>query len=136
MLPDRKSAGSVLIVEDSECIRELLSRVLLDGGFEVAAVGTGGQALELTASRRFDVLVVDLGLPDIAGEDLILSLRKAGNRSRIAVLSGQADSLDEGEYRKLGVDRILPKPIGIQRILGELRELVAAGRSAAEEVRQ
>ena len=135
MIPERRPAGCILIDDDSEEVRNILSRVLQNGGYEIATAGTGGQALALTASRRFDVLVVDLGLPDIAGEDLILSLRKAGNRSRIAVLSGRANSLDEDSYRKLGVDKILPKPIDIERILHEVRELVAAGQVAVEEAR-
>ena len=136
MLPDRRPAGCILIVEDSEDIRDILCRALLNGGFEVAAAGTGRQGLELISSGRFDVLVVDLGLPDMKGEDLIRSARRAGNRSRIAVLSGMAEGLDEDEYRGLGVDRILSKPIGLRRLLDEMRELVAAGRLAAEEVRQ
>jgi DNA-binding response OmpR family regulator len=136
MSADREGAGCVLIVEDSEAIRDILCRVLLDGGFEVAAAGTGQQGMELASSGCFDVLVVDLGLPDMKGQDLIRSLRLAGNHSRIAVLSGLAGSLDADEFRELGVDRILPKPMRLKEMLDEVRGLVAAGRLAAEEVRQ
>jgi len=133
MLPDRKPVGSVLVVDDAENIRDILSLVLLNAGFEIAAADTGARALEMAAAGCFDVLVVDLGLPDMDGMDLVKRLRKAGIRSRIVVLSGRADALSPEAFEGLGVDGVLPKPLELQTFLGEMRRLAAAGLEPAQE---
>jgi len=139
MKPDRNPAGRVLIVEDCADIREILSRVLLGAGFEVAVAETGKRALELASAGQFNVLVVDLGLPDMDGTDLVKRVREAGSRSRILVLSGRVDALSPTALDGLAVDKILPKPVSCQTFLDEVRRWAAAGmepakRSAQEEV--
>lgn len=91
----------VLLVDDADDVRRLVRTALrFRGGFEVAGEATTGvQAVEMVAALQPDVVVLDLGLPDLAGRDVLTRVREAGPGAKVVVFSG-ADPEDRAWYEE------------------------------------
>lgn len=110
----------VLLVEDAKDIREVFTILLEAEGATVTATGSGGQALELAAEREFDILLTDLGLPDIPGDMVIRHVvTMARRRPWVVVVTGY-DEPFIGRARTAGADVILTKPIAWSQLLDRL----------------
>ena len=119
---DRKRLR-VLLVEDSSDIREVFTLLLRTEGADVVATASGCEATELAASRDFDVVLTDLGLPDIPGDVVIRRvLASARQRPRVIVVTGY-DEPFVSLARQAGADVIFNKPIVWSRLA---RTLAAA----------
>lgn len=101
----------VLLVEDWDDIRDVFTTLLLAEGASVTAVATGRQALEYAARGGFDVLLADLGLPDIPGDRVIreIAMMRAP-RPRIVAITGYHEP-HLGRARAAGADAVLTKPV-------------------------
>jgi len=101
----------VLLVEDSQDIREVFTLLLRAEGAEVVATPSGREAVALTAKRDFDVVLTDLGLPDIPGDAVIRRvLAHSRHRPRIIVVTGY-DEPFVSRARQAGADIVFNKPI-------------------------
>jgi PAS domain S-box-containing protein len=122
---------SVLIVEDNEDAGASLADLLALSGYEATVVGTGRAGVEAVAARPPDVLICDVGLPDLSGHEVIRAIRAGPDgRSLFAIaLTGYAQPRDREEALAAGFDAHLPKPPPIEQ-LNALLERVAAGRAA------
>jgi len=111
----------VLVVDDEPAIRRFLRTSLTAQGYQVTEAEDGRTALELLKRNTTDVLVLDLGLPDIDGFDVIRQLRDAGSVVPIIVLSSRTD--EAGKVRALdsGADDYLTKPFGVDELRARLR---------------
>lgn len=99
-----------LIVDDSEVLRRLIEMCLRPGGFEIATAGNGKEALELAESFNPDLVLLDIGLPDMTGWDVLAELRDSAvtAATKVLILSGYEDVHTEAE--RLGADAALIKP--------------------------
>src|SRR5271156_2920435 len=79
----------LLLVEDEFEIQGFLTQSLIEAGYEVDAAKDARTAVQFATEKRYDVLIVDLGLPDQDGIDLILQLRRSGIRSPVLILSAR-----------------------------------------------
>src|SRR5687768_16034220 len=87
--PPNLAGLRVLLVEDAEDIREVLAFLLRADGADVCATGTARAGIDAAATRQFDVIVTDLGLPDMAGDHLIGEiLREKRRRPRVIAITG------------------------------------------------
>jgi two-component system, chemotaxis family, CheB/CheR fusion protein len=101
----------VLLVEDSSDIREAFTLLLRAEGVDVIATASGREATELAASRDFDVVLTDLGLPDIPGDVVIRRvLATARRRPRVIVITGY-DEPFVSKARQAGASVVFSKPI-------------------------
>jgi two-component system CheB/CheR fusion protein len=101
----------VLLVEDSADIREAFTLLLRADGVDVIAAASGREATELAALRDFDVVLTDLGLPDIPGDVVIRRvLATARRRPRVIVITGY-DEPFVSKARQAGADVVFSKPI-------------------------
>jgi len=120
----------VLLVEDSPDIREVFTLLLRDDGAEVVATGSGREAAEVAKRRDFDVVVTDLGLPDLAGDVVIRRvLANARRRPRIIVITGY-DEPFVGRARAAGADIVFNKPIVWSTLAETLAEVRRVKRPA------
>jgi two-component system KDP operon response regulator KdpE len=115
--------STVLIVEDEPQIARALAINLKARGWQVIVAPDGRSALEAAASRHPDVVVLDLGLPDLDGVDVIAGLR-GWTRIPIIVLSARQDSLDKVGALDAGADDYVTKPFGMDELLARLRAAV------------
>jgi two-component system CheB/CheR fusion protein len=109
-----------LLVEDAQDIRDVFTLLLEGEGAEVMATGSGREAVQLGAQGDFDVLLTDLGLPDIPGDVVIHRiLASARRRPWIVVVTGYEEPFI-GQARAAGADVVLTKPIAWSTLLGRL----------------
>jgi two-component system CheB/CheR fusion protein len=123
MLMERENPlrnARVLLVEDARDIREVFTLLLEAEGACVTATGTGREAVELAAREEFDVLLTDLGLPDIPGDIVIRQVvATARKRPWVVVVTGY-DEPFIGRARQAGADVVLTKPIAWAQLLDRL----------------
>jgi two-component system, OmpR family, KDP operon response regulator KdpE len=111
----------ILIVDDEPAIRRFLRTSLGAQGYQVEEAADGQAALELLRRIPPDVLVLDLGLPDLDGFELLRRLRAGGSALPVIVLSSRADEKGKVEALDLGADDYVTKPFGIDELLARIR---------------
>ena len=116
----------VLVVDDEPQILRALRISLRVRGYDVHTAATGAQALEVAGRPPPDLIILDLGLPDLDGVEVIGALR-GWTTAPIIVLSGRAGSADKVEALDAGADDYVTKPFGVDELLARMR---AAARRA------
>ena len=112
-----QSAGlRILVIEDEEPIRRFLATVLTTLGHRPQLAQTGSEGLRLFAEQPFDVVLTDLGLPDISGEEVVRTIAEQGPGIPIVLLTGWADQIGNEARTVPGVTRVLGKPVTIERL--------------------
>ncbi|HWU31814.1 MAG TPA: response regulator [Marmoricola sp.] len=122
----------VLIVDDEPAILKALSINLRARKYEVFTASTGGEALTVAAAHPPDVVILDLGLPDLDGVEVIGGLR-GWTEVPILVLSGRSDSSDKVDALDAGADDYVTKPFGMDELLARLRAMTRRGGAAEEQ---
>jgi len=100
----------VLIIDDDRAVAESLALLYKDNGYTPVKAQTGNMAFELAKSDLFDLIILDLGLPDIDGIDLLKMLKAAGVKAPVIIVSGQATIKRAVEATRLGAFNIIEKP--------------------------
>lgn len=132
---DQSTAAStkVLVVDDEPQILRALRINLSVRGYEVITAATGAAALRAAAEKHPDVVVLDLGLPDMDGIDVLAGLR-GWSTSPVIVLSARTDSADKVEALDAGADDYVTKPFGMDELLARLRAAVRRGASTTDGI--
>jgi len=123
----------VLVVDDEPQILRALAINLRARGYEVRTAGTGTDALSAAADQGPELVVLDLGLPDMEGTKVIASLR-GWTSVPILVLSGRSDSTDKVEALDAGADDYVTKPFGMDELLARMRAMVRRAGNLDDEV--
>ena len=113
----------VLVVDDEPQILRALRINLSVRGYEVITAATGAEALRAAADHHPDVVVLDLGLPDMSGIEVLAGLR-GWLTAPMIVLSARTDSADKVEALDAGADDYVTKPFGMDEFLARLRAAV------------
>jgi two-component system, OmpR family, KDP operon response regulator KdpE len=124
-----KNAPKILIVDDEKAIQRFLRNALSGGEFALHEAGTGQEALAAAAQLRPDLIILDLGLPDMDGIEVIHRLRE-WSKTPVIVLSVREREGDKVSALDAGADDYLTKPFGIGELLARMR--VALRRSVQE----
>ena len=117
------AAPSVLVVEDDEEIAELLTRLLEAEGYAVERVRDGHSGLHAMLTGGFDVVVLDRGLPDGDGLEVLTRLRRVGNHTPVLVLTAYGTVEDRVEGLDAGAEDYVVKPVEAEELLARLRAL-------------
>lgn len=125
-------SGRILVVDDEPQIQQFLRVALTAAGYDVAAAATGAEALRLAATWAPDAIVLDLGLPDRDGKEVLADLRQF-SKAPVIVLSARDREAEKIEALDLGANDYVEKPFGIGELMARLR---AAARQAAASRRQ
>jgi two-component system KDP operon response regulator KdpE len=120
----------VLVVDDEPQILRALRINLRVRDYEVHVASTGTEALEVAGRHPPDLVILDLGLPDLDGVEVIGGLR-GWTKAPIIVLSGRTDSVDKVEALDAGADDYVTKPFGVEELLARMR--AAVRRTGAPE---
>src|ERR1700716_2250116 len=110
----------IMIVDDEPPIRKLLRMGLGTQGYDVLEASNGQIALDLLTQEP-DLVILDLGLPDIQGHDLLRMIRAHNESVPIVVLSSRGDEAGKVEALDLGADDYVPKPFGMDELLARMR---------------
>lgn len=121
----------ILLVEDEMDLAKPIQSALEEEGFEVGWAQTGESARRLF-DQPWDVIVLDLGLPDISGESLLNYLKQRPNPTRILVLSASGSVQTKVSMFQLGCDDYLTKPCAFEELLVRIRALQRRGNAIAD----
>src|SRR5579863_7655871 len=124
----------LLLVEDEIDIRNFLKSSLEETGYQVEAAPDGKTAERLAVEGEFDILIVDLGLPDQDGITLILKLRQLGVKAPVLILSARRSVDDRVRGLEQGGDDYLTKPFAMAELLARLRNLLKRNSPAHAEI--
>ncbi len=122
----------VLVIDDEPQILRALRINLRVRQYEVHTAANGAQALEIAAKNPPDVVILDLGLPDLDGAEIIDGLR-GWTTAPIIVLSGRADSTDKVEALDAGADDYVTKPFSMDELLARIRAVTRRASGSEDE---
>ncbi|BAS08829.1 transcriptional regulatory protein KdpE [Arthrobacter sp. Hiyo4] len=114
---------SVLVVDDDPHLLKALRITLQAHGYAVESASDGGTALRAASHRPPDVMILDLGLPDLDGAEVLRELRRWSNLP-VLVLSARHGSSDKVDALDAGADDYITKPFGLDELLARLRALL------------
>lgn len=123
-----KIKDKVLIVEDEQSISNFISTILSANGYDTIIVRSGEEALTMISSHCPDLVVLDLGLPDMDGIEVLKSVRKWSNLPIVVVSARQHES-DKVEALDCGADDYLVKPFGTAELLARIRTAIRHTRT-------
>jgi DNA-binding response OmpR family regulator len=124
-------AATVLLVEDERKLRDLVRSYLERAGFTVLSAASGAEALSLASSAAPDLLVLDIGLPDISGDTVALELRRT-SATPILMLTARASEEDRVRGLELGADDYVTKPFSPRELVLRVQAILRRqGRPAA-----
>ncbi|MHB1131545.1 MAG: response regulator [Chloroflexota bacterium] len=116
-----QSAGArVLVVDDEPGIQRAVRTILTRHGFQVETASTAREALEFNAQGWPDLIILDLGLPDLEGTDVLREVRERGN-TPVLILSVRGAEQEKVKAFDLGADDYLTKPFGMQELIARVR---------------
>jgi DNA-binding response OmpR family regulator len=125
-------AATVLLVEDERRLRELVRSYLERAGFAVLSTGSGAEAITLAAVASPDLVVLDLRLPDVAGEVVAQELRSAGP-TPILMLTAKSGQEDRIRGLELGAADYVTKPFSPRELVLRVQAILRRGRTGAEQ---
>lgn len=120
----------VLLIDDQPLVRRGIGRLLTSRGHDVRAAGDGNEALTLAARRLPDLVILDLDLPGMSGEETLAHLQTIAPHARVLIVSGQVDMTRRDRVLRLGGHAYLPKPFDGKALAAAVDE--AIGRPPSE----
>ena len=114
------TAKNILVIEDDENLSSYVSASLTKNGYRVATTPTGRSGLRMVSSLSPSVILLDLGLPDIDGCDLLTQLR-SGSRIPVIVISARTEEKEKVKALDLGADDYITKPFGTEELMARIR---------------
>ena len=121
--------GRVLIIEDDRAICNFMRRVLEANGYEALAAATGREGLSMLTSHCPDVVILDLGLPDMDGMQVLTELRQ-WSLMPVVVVSARTDEREKVRMLDAGADDYITKPFGTSELLARIRTAIRHTRMA------
>jgi two-component system OmpR family response regulator len=130
------AAAKVLVVDDEEYIRDLVSSALRIAGFQSSTVGDGSKALAAVSSDNPDLVILDVGLPGIDGFEVCRRLREDGDETPVIFLTARDTAEDRVSGFTKGGDDYLTKPFSLEELVARVRAVLRrTQKSAAAENR-
>ncbi len=121
----------LLIVEDSDALREALKNGLESVGYIVDAVARGDEGVERALSGEHDLAILDVMLPALDGFEIVKRVRESGNKLPVLLLTAKDSVDDRVRGLDLGADDYLVKPFAVEELLARVRSLIRRGKSTA-----
>lgn len=118
------SRKSVLIVDDEEVIRSFLSEVLGEN-YDVSLACDGNEAIGLIKKQKFDLIITDLKMPKVTGEEVVKYARHHDPQAKVIVISGFSNLCTVSQSIKSGACAFLSKPFSIRELMHTVKEAVS-----------
>ncbi len=123
---ERKGPVRVLVVDDEESLRDLLTKTLALAEYDVETVADGSAALGLFRAAKYDLLIADLNMPEVDGLTLIREVRRIRSELPVIIITGFSSESSAIEAVNLGVGSYLLKPFGVPDVLAAARKALGA----------
>ena len=127
--------SSILIVEDESRIVAFLTKGLKAAGFTTHTTAAGREAVELALQTSFDLIILDVGLPDIDGFEVLQQLRGQGVAAPVIMLTARSSVADRVAGLEGGADDYMPKPFSFEELLARIRVRLRPEATGADQMR-
>ena len=127
--------GELLVVDDEPFLRDAVAASLRFLGFEVTTAETGAEALRMARDRPFDLVVLDVMLPDTDGFDIVRRLRRDGRQVPVIFLTARDTQADKVEGLSIGGDDYMTKPFGLEELAARIRTVLRRTRPSRRRAR-
>lgn len=125
ILPRAAREASLLLVDDDREVGEVMRLMLLDEGYKVIQVSTGKEALASFRQNDYDLVITDLGMPDISGKEVAREIHAIKPKIPIILITGWSVQLDSQEMAETGIDQIIAKPFTREGLLFKVARLLS-----------
>ena len=127
--------SSILIVEDESRIVAFLTKGLKAAGFTTHTTAAGREAVELALQTSFNLIILDVGLPDIDGFEVLQQLRGQGVAAPVIMLTARSSVADRVAGLEGGADDYMPKPFSFEELLARIRVRLRPEAAGADQMR-
>ena len=115
---------AILLIEDDQAVQELVTTLLSSAGFTIDTASDGTSGKKLCASEKYEVIILDLGLPDMNGLDLLRQIRAEGVTTHVLILTAKDEPEDRVAGLDTGADDYLSKPCVLPELEARVRALL------------
>ncbi len=122
--PEEKLTGHVLVAEDTSALQVLERQILETIGLTVEMVGNGEEAVLLATSQPFDLILMDMQMPVMGGNEATRKIREAGNNIPVLALTAEVMPLHREQFHEVGGDGFIAKPIDRKQLIRELKRFL------------
>ena len=126
----------ILVVEDEERISSFLQKGLRSNGYTASVAATGQDALAMARTGEFDLMILDIGLPDLDGFEVLQRFRSHDRRTPVIVLTAREGVTDRVSGLEGGADDYVTKPFSFEELLARIRVRLRSSRAPEETVLQ
>jgi len=123
------SAKKVLIAEDSSVIQNLTKKILQFQNFEISAVKNGKDVLKALETDSFDVILLDINMPQMDGMECAKAIRelpdKAKSQIPIIAITGNAKNYTDDDFKSVGINEYIPKPLDFDKLVDSVKRWTA-----------
>jgi signal transduction histidine kinase/ActR/RegA family two-component response regulator len=123
-VPLQKRRARILVVEDEDEVRQLLSDILASEGHEVESAANGSEGIEVFSHNTFDLVFSDLGMPDMSGWEVADEIKRINNKAPVILVTGWNVEINNSEKRTDSVDKIIQKPFEVKQVLRTVQEVM------------
>jgi DNA-binding NtrC family response regulator len=113
---------SVLVIDDDEDIRKVLSEILKDNGYNADSAETGGEAIRKTWKKFYNLALIDIRLPDMDGVELLTKIKETKPKMRKIIITGYPTLKNAVEALNKGADAYIMKPLDMDKVLATVEE--------------
>jgi DNA-binding NtrC family response regulator len=117
--------SSILVVDDEDALRTVLSNELMNEGYEVHAAGDGDEAIDELGKNPYDLVLLDIKMPRMNGFEVLKHIKQNHMKSKVVMLTGFADLKNAIESKKLGADDFVSKPYDLVDLLTTIERVLS-----------
>lgn len=122
--------SKILIAEDEPAMRTGLTDNLEFEGYEVSSVANGKEALDILENKQFDLIILDVMMPEVSGFDVCQMLRKKGNDVPVVFLTAKGEEIDRVLGLEFGGDDYISKPFSLRELLARIKAILRRSRTS------
>ena len=123
-VPVQTRRARILVVEDEDEVRQLLSDILASEGHKVVAAANGSEGIEVFKQNTFDLVFSDLGMPDMSGWEVAGEIKSINSTVPVILVTGWNIEITNSENRTDSVDKIIQKPFEVKQVLRTVQEVM------------
>ncbi|HTP81172.1 MAG TPA: response regulator [Bacteroidota bacterium] len=116
----------ILVVDDEEALRTVLSSELEGEGYQVASAADGREAITTLTSKEFDLILLDIKMPNVDGFEVLKFVKERHPRTKVVMLTGFADLKNAIESKKLGAEDFVSKPYDLVDLLTTVERVLTS----------
>lgn len=122
----REGEARILVIDDEEHVREILSKILTRAKYQVVVAENGERGIELFRKGKFDMVLTDLGMPEMSGWEVCRAIKKINPHLPVGMITGWGAGIDRPQMEENGLDFVISKPFDSEEVLNQIAEKVSS----------